>query len=88
MSKPIEIYGTAYCPYCVAAKNFLAMRKLAYTEVRIDQYPQEYARMLERSKGRRSVPQIFIGEHHVGGYDDLVKLAQKGGLDPLLKDDE
>ena len=88
MAKTIEIYGTAYCPYCVAAKNFLTMRKLAYAEVRIDQYPQEFARMLERSKGRRSVPQIFIGDHHVGGYDDLVRLAQKGGLEPLIKDDE
>ena len=88
MSKPILIYGTAWCPYCVAAKNFLAARKLSYSEVRIDLDPQQFALMLKRSNGRRSVPQIFIGDHHVGGYDDLVKLAQKGGLDPLLKDDE
>lgn len=80
----IEIYGTGTCFYCVAAKNFLAARKLAYTEVRVDLYPQEYAKMLQRSGGRRSVPQIFIGEHHVGGYDDLVKLAHSGGLEPLL----
>jgi len=85
MSKTIQIYGTGFCPYCVAAKNFLTARKLAYSEVRIDLDPKAYAAMLARSGGRRSVPQIFIGDAHIGGYDDLVKLAHAGNLDELIK---
>lgn len=86
MSKTIQIYSTGFCPYCVAAKNFFTQRKLAYSELRIDLDPKAYAAMLARSGGRRSVPQIFIGDTHVGGYDDLVKLAHSGGLEPLVKD--
>jgi glutaredoxin 3 len=85
MSAPIEIFSTAFCPYCVAAKNFLAARHLSYSEYRIDLDPARHAEMLQRSGGRRSVPQIFIGTHHVGGYDDMVALARAGGLETLLE---
>lgn len=80
---PITLYTSAVCGYCVAAKNFLKSRGLEWTEVRIDLDPAERERMVERA-GRTSVPQIFIGETHVGGYDDLVKLQREGGLEGLL----
>jgi glutaredoxin 3 len=81
----IEIYTTAICPYCVAAKNFLVDRGAsAYEEIRVDRDPQRFAEMLARSGNRRTVPQIFIGAQHVGGYDDLVALDRAGGLAPLL----
>jgi len=79
----ITLYSTAICPYCVAAKNFLKSKGLDWTEVRIDTDPAERARMLERAR-RTSVPQIFIGETHVGGYDDLMALHRAGKLDALL----
>ena len=81
----IEIYTTAICPYCVAAKNFLVDRGAnTYEEIRVDRDPQRFAEMLARSGNRRTVPQIFIGSTHVGGYDDLVALDRAGGLAPLL----
>ncbi len=82
MSK-MTIYSTAMCPYCVAAKDFLGSRSIPFEEVRIDLEPTRQREMLERAK-RRSVPQIFWGEVHIGGYDDLVALARGGGLDELL----
>lgn len=81
---PIIIYSTAICPYCVAAKNFLKQRGLEWNEVRIDLDPARRDEMLSRAR-RTSVPQIFIGDTHVGGYDDLVALARSGGLEPLLE---
>ncbi len=80
---PITLYTSAVCAYCVAAKNFLKSRGLEWSEVRIDLDPGERQRMVERT-GRTSVPQIFIGDTHVGGYDDLVALQRAGKLDPLL----
>lgn len=80
----ILIYSTAICPYCVAAKNFLKARGASWTEVRIDTDPARREEMLARAR-RTSVPQIFIGERHVGGYDDLVALDRAGGLQPLLE---
>ena len=82
MSK-MTIYSTAICPYCVAAKDFLAKRSIAYEEVRIDLEPGRQREMLERAQ-RRTVPQIFWGETHIGGYDDLIALARGGGLDELV----
>ena len=79
----ITIYSTASCPYCVAAKNFLKQRGQSWTELRIDTDPANRASMLARTK-RTSVPQIFIGDVHVGGFDDLVALDRHGGLQPLL----
>ena len=80
----VLMYTSAICPYCVAAKNFLKSRGASYTEVRVDLDPVRRQEMLTRSR-RTSVPQIFIGETHVGGYDDLVALDRAGGLKPLLE---
>jgi glutaredoxin 3 len=79
----VLIYSTAVCPYCVAAKNFLKNKGVAYTEVRIDSDPQQRQEMMQKAR-RTSVPQIFVGDTHVGGYDDLVALDRAGGLQPLL----
>ena len=79
----ITLYSTAICPYCVAAKNFLKSKGQAWTEVRIDLDPAEREKMIAKAN-RTSVPQIFIGETHVGGYDDMIALHRAGKLEPLL----
>ncbi len=76
----ITVYTSPSCPYCVMAKRLLASRELAYEEVDISAEPARLQEMLTRS-GRRTVPQIFIGERHVGGYDDLVRFDRQGQLD-------
>ncbi len=81
---PITIYSSAMCGYCMAAKNFLSSRGLAWNEVRIDLDPGERERMVARTR-RTSVPQIFIGDTHVGGYDDLMALHRAGKLETLLE---
>ena len=80
----IEVYSTAVCPYCVAAKNLLKSKGLDWTEVRIDLDASQRDTMLARSGGRRTVPQIFINDHHVGGFDDLVAADRSGKLAELL----
>lgn len=80
----IEIYTTPWCPYCHAAKSLLDTKKAAYEE-RDVRTPDARAAMIQRAHGRRTVPQIFIGETHVGGYDDLAALERQGRLDPLLQ---
>jgi glutaredoxin 3 len=83
MSK-VLMYTTQVCPYCVRAKALLKQRGVvAIDEVRVDMDPSARSRMVELT-GRRTVPQIFIGETHVGGCDDLIALDQRGGLMPLL----
>lgn len=79
----ITIYSTAMCPYCVAAKNFLKSKGHSWTELRIDTDPANRTAMRARTN-RTSVPQIFIGDLHVGGFDDLVALDRQGKLQPLL----
>ena len=79
-----EIYTTAVCPYCVAAKNFLKQRGCDYREIRVDRDPGKLDEMLERSQGRRTVPQIFINGAYVGTYDDLVAADRSGRLKELL----
>ncbi|NLA67871.1 MAG: glutaredoxin 3 [Gammaproteobacteria bacterium] len=83
-SPAITLYTSAVCAYCVAAKNFLRSKGLEWTEVRIDTDPAERQRMVERA-GRTSVPQIFVGDVHVGGYDDMMALHRTGGFEPLLE---
>jgi len=79
------MYTTAVCPYCIRAKQILKARGVAdINEIRVDMQPQERAKMMEIT-GRRTVPQIFIGDTHVGGCDDLVDLDSRGGLLPLLQ---
>ncbi len=80
---PITLYSTAICPYCVAAKNFLRSQGREWIEVRIDLDPVEREKMLRLAR-RTSVPQIFVGETHVGGYDDMMALHRAGRLRPLL----
>ncbi|PNS08299.1 glutaredoxin 3 [Solilutibacter silvestris] len=80
----IVIYSTQVCPYCVAAKNFLKSKGLEWREVRIDLDPVEREKMVAKAK-RTSVPQIFVGETHVGGYDDMMALHRAGKFEPLLQ---
>ncbi|MGH8377641.1 MAG: glutaredoxin 3 [Gammaproteobacteria bacterium] len=81
--KPVTIYSTRVCPYCMRAKALLQSRNIAYTEFLVDVDPARREEM-ENKSHRRTVPQIFIGEHHVGGYDELYALDRKGKLDSLL----
>jgi len=80
----IEIYTTPTCPYCHAAKSLLADKGVDYTEITVLD-PSLREAMTQRANGRRTVPQIFIGDTHVGGYDDMAALDRRGGLDPLLQ---
>ncbi len=82
---PVKMYTTAVCPYCIRAKQLLNSKGVTQIEeIRIDTDPAQRAHMMEIT-GRRTVPQIFIGDTHVGGCDDLVALDAKGGLVPLLQ---
>ena len=81
----VKMYNTAVCPYCVRAKQILQAKGVAHIEeVRVDTDPDERMRMMDLT-GRRTVPQIFIGDTHVGGCDDLIALDSQGGLVPLLQ---
>jgi glutaredoxin 3 len=79
----VEIYTTPWCPYCTAAKSLLDQKGVPYTEVDVMD-AEKRAAMVEKAHGRRTVPQIFIGDTHVGGYDDMAALERRGKLDPLL----
>ncbi len=79
----ITIYTTPYCPYCHAAKALLKKKGVAFDEIDVQDSTRRQQMML-RSNGRRTVPQIFIGEQHVGGSDDIHELDRRGQLDPLL----
>lgn len=81
--KKVEIYTTQWCPYCHAAKSLLDEKGVSYEEVDADD-PDVRMAMVQRANGRRTVPQIFVGETHVGGYDDMAALDRRGALDPLL----
>ena len=82
---PVKMFTTAVCPYCVRAKQLLNARGVEHIEeVRIDLLPEERDRMMSMT-GRRTVPQIFIGETHVGGCDELMALDNRGALLPLLQ---
>ena len=84
MMSDITIYTTNSCGYCAMAKSLLAKKGAKFTEIDVTYDSEQRALMMARSGGRRSVPQIFIGEKHVGGCDDLHALDAKGRLDPLL----
>ena len=76
----IEIYSRAFCGYCDAAKNLLKAKGLEFTEIRVDMDPDQLPKMLERTNGARSMPQIFINGEHIGGFTDLRALDQQGKL--------
>jgi glutaredoxin 3 len=82
--KKITIYTTSVCPYCVRAKNLLNQKNAKYEEVNVEGDDSLREAMIAKAGGRRSVPQIFIGDYHVGGCDDLYALDAKGELDELL----
>ena len=81
--KKVTIYTTPICPYCHSAKALLNKKGVSYEEINVMARPGARDEMMSRSK-RRTVPQIFVGDTHVGGCDELVALERKGGLDPLL----
>lgn len=80
----ITIYTKTWCPYCDAARELLQRKNVAFDEISVDADPAGQLAMAERAHGRRTVPQIFIGDAHVGGCDDLYALEQSGLLDPML----
>ena len=82
--KPVEIYTTPICPYCLAAKRLLAKKGVPVTEIDVSRDPSLREKMTTRAGGRRTVPQIFIGGTHVGGCDDIHALDHAGKLDPML----
>lgn len=81
----VEIYTTPTCGFCHAAKRLLTKKGVSFSEVDLREEPMRRAEMLDRAKGRHTVPQIFIGATHVGGFDDLMSLDMDGKLDPLLE---
>ncbi len=84
MTANVTMYSTAVCPYCVRAERLLEAKGVTdIQKVRIDLDPEQRMLMMQKT-GRRTVPQIYIGDTHVGGFDDLYALDQAGGLDPLL----
>ena len=80
----VEIYSSALCGFCYAAKRLLGKKQVEYIEYSVDMKPDVRAEMMGRANGRTSVPQIFIDDHHVGGYDDLAELDMDDELDPML----
>ncbi|QGZ40678.1 glutaredoxin 3 [Pseudoduganella flava] len=85
MTAPVTMYTTAVCPYCIRAERLLESKGIKNIDkIRVDLDPEQRQVMMQKT-GRRTVPQIYVGETHVGGFDDLYALDQAGGLDPLLK---
>jgi len=82
--KNVKIYTTRTCPYCVRAKRLLEKKQVSYEEIDVSSDDEARIKLMEKT-GLRTVPQIFIGERHVGGSDDLYQLEARGELDPLLQ---
>lgn len=80
----VLVYSSPFCGYCAAAKRLLTSKGVEFTEIDVMFDPERKREMIERSSGRRTVPQIFIDGRHIGGFDDLSALDQRGELDPLL----
>lgn len=81
----VTIYTTAFCPYCMMAKRLLSSKNVEFEEIPVDGKPAEREALREKAGGATTVPQIWIGEHHVGGCDELYTLERAGELDPLLQ---
>ena len=79
------MYSTSWCGFCERARGLLRRKGVEFSEIKLDETPEERETMMQRSGGRRSVPQIFIGERHIGGYDELAALERSGELDRLLE---
>ena len=84
MSNSVTLYTTRFCPYCIRARGLLDSKGVEYKDIAVDGSPQLRREMSDRS-GRTSVPQIWIGERHIGGYDDMARLESQGRLDELLQ---
>jgi glutaredoxin 3 len=84
MRKVVTLYTTRFCPYCIRARSLLDEKGVDYEDIAVDHDPQLRSEMVQRS-GRVTVPQIWIGEQHIGGCDDLMLLARQGRLDALLE---
>ena len=82
--KPVKIYTTSYCGYCARAKELLKARSIPYEEVDVTADDEARDKLVQMAGGRRTVPQIFIGADHLGGYSDLARLASEGKLDQML----
>lgn len=82
--KPVTLYTTSICGYCARAKRLLDSKNVSYTEIDVMRQPEKRSEMVQRSNGGRTVPQIFIGDQHIGGSDDLMALERAGKLDRLL----
>ena len=80
----VVLYTTEHCPYCIRARMLLDKKQVKYTDIRIDAQPQMRAEMLAKANGRTTVPQIFIDDFHVGGFDDMAELDVLGELDEKL----
>lgn len=84
--KTVELYTTPICGYCAAAKRLLSQKGVSFSEINVMAQPERRAEMVQRANGGRTVPQIFIGEMHIGGFDDMNALERAGKLDALLAD--
>ncbi len=82
--KPVTLYTTPFCGYCLAAKRLLTGKGVSYVEIDVSQDAAQRAEMTQRARGHRTVPQIFIGAEHVGGFDEIAALDRAGKLDPML----
>ena len=82
--RPVTIYSTPFCGYCLAARRLLTDKGVAFEEIDVYAEPERRAEMVARAKGARTVPQIFVGEEHVGGFSELWELDRTGKLDPIL----
>lgn len=80
----VEVYTTPLCPYCLSAKDLLRRKGVAFVEIDLAGAPGRRTEMIERASGRTTVPQIFVGDRHLGGCDDLYALEQTGELDRIL----
>ncbi|ARN85280.1 glutaredoxin 3 [Candidatus Nucleicultrix amoebiphila] len=87
MSKKVVVYTATYCPYCERAKQLLMQKQIAFDEIDVTNDFEQREVLMKKSGGRKTIPQIFIGDTHVGGCDDLYALEHSGSLDILLKDD-
>ena len=85
MTAQVVIYTKDYCPYCKAAKALLTDKGVSITNYEISDDPEKRAEMVQRSGGRTTVPQIFVGDLHIGGCDEMMALERSGKLDPLLQ---
>lgn len=86
MTAKVDLYTTTYCPYCVRAKDYLSKKGVAFNEIDVTGDDAARIDLVNKSGGRKTVPQIFINEKPIGGFDDMVALDRQGGLAPLLAD--